>query len=285
MKTIELTAKAMEYAAYLRREEKAGATRVQYLREIRAFLAWVEQENGENAGVNKEHVICYKEYLQEKYRPATVNTKLAALNSFFACIGASGLRVKPLKIQRKVYAGKSEELTYEDYQKLVETAEKNGNLRLALILQTICATGIRVSELRFITVEAAARGEALIQLKGKSRTVLLPGKLKKALRKYIKKNRIESGPVFVTKTGKPLNRSNLWRMMKNLCAEAGVEPKKVFPHNLRHLFARRFYDFTHDIAKLADVLGHSCIETTRIYIVTTCSAHRRTLDSLGLVLF
>lgn len=284
MKTIELTAKAEEYMTYLRQEEKTEATRVQYLREIHAFLAWVEQENGENTEVKKEHVICYKEHLQDEYRPATVNTKLAALNSFFAYTGCTGLRVKPLKIQRKVYAGKSEELTYEDYQKLVEKAKANGDLRLALIIQTICATGIRVSELRFITVEAVSRGEALIQLKGKSRTVLLPGKLRNALRKYIKKNHSKSGPVFVTKTGKPLNRSNIWRMMKNLCADAGVDSKKVFPHNLRHLFARRFYEFTHDIAKLADVLGHSCIETTRIYIVTTCSAHRKTLDSLGLVL-
>lgn len=284
MKTIELTKKSEEYMTYLRQEEKTEATRVQYLREIYAFLAWVKQENGENAEVRKEQIICYKEFLQDEYRPATVNTKLAALNSFFAYIGCTGLRVKPLKIQRKVYAGKSEELTYEDYQKLVETAKNNGDLRLALIIQTICATGIRVSELRFITVEAVSRGEALIQLKGKSRTVLLPGKLKNALRKYIKKHHIKSGPVFVTKTGRPLNRSNIWRMMKNLCADAGVDPKKVFPHNLRHLFARRFYDFTHDIAKLADVLGHSCIETTRIYIVTTCSAHRKTLDSLGLVL-
>lgn len=284
MKTIELIVKAEEYMTYLRQEEKTEATRAQYLREIQAFLAWVEQENGENAEVKKEQVICYKEHLQEAYRPATVNTKLAALNSFFAWLGRLELRVKPLKIQRKVYAGKSEELTYEDYQNLVETAEKNGDTRLSLIIQSICATGIRVSELRFITVEAVQRGEALIQLKGKSRTVLLPGKLRTALRKFAKKHHIKSGPIFVTKTGKPLNRSNIWRMMKNLCEAAGVNPKKVFPHNLRHLFARRFYDFTHDIAKLADVLGHSCIETTRIYIVTTCSAHRKTLDSLGLVL-
>lgn len=284
MKTIELTAKSEEYMTSLREAEKTEATCAQYLRDIHAFLAWVEREYGENAEVKKKQVICYKEYLQNEYRPATVNTKLAALNSFCAWLGCLELRVKPLKIQRKVYAGKSEELTYEDYQKLVETAEKNGDTRLSLVIQSICATGIRVSELRFITAEAVQRGEALIQLKGKSRTVLLPGKLRTALRKFAKKHHIKSGPIFVTKSGKPLNRSNIWRMMKNLCAEAEVDPKKVFPHNLRHLFARRFYDFTHDIAKLADVLGHSCIETTRIYIVTTCSAHRRTLDSLGLVL-
>ncbi len=284
MKTIELNVKSVEYMTYLREAEKTGATRAQYFRDIQGFLAWVGQESGENAEVKKEQVICYKEYLQEEYRPATVNTKLAALNSFFAYLGRLELRVKPLKIQRKVYAGKSEELTYEDYQNLVETAEKNGDTRLSLIIQSICATGIRVSELRFITVEAVQRGEALIQLKGKSRTVLLPGKLRIALRKFEKKHHIKSGSIFVTKAGKPLNRSNIWRMMKNLCAKADVDPKKVFPHNLRHLFARRFYDFTHDIAKLADVLGHSCIETTRIYIVTTCSAHRKTLDSLGLVL-
>lgn len=284
MDIIELTAKSEEYRTWLRREEKSEATRVQYLREIRAFLAWVRQENGACAGVKKEHVICYKEHLQNEYRPATINTKLAALNSFFAQIGCAALRVKPLKVQRKVYAGKSEELTYGDYQRLVETARQSGNLRLALIIQTICSTGIRVSELRFITVEAVSQGEALIQLKGKSRTVLLPGKLRTALRKYIRKGQTKSGPVFVTRTGNPLNRSNIWRMMKNLCASAGVDPKKVFPHNLRHLFARRFYDRSHDIAKLADVLGHSCIETTRIYIVSTCSAHRRMIDSLGLVL-
>lgn len=280
----KLTAQSEKYMTWLRREEKTEATRVQYLREIKVFLAWVEQEDGENAEVKKEHVICYKEHLQNEYRPATVNTKLAALNSFFAHTGCTELRVKPLKIQRKVYAGKSEELTYVDYQRLVETAQKNGDLRVSLIIQTICATGIRVSELQFITVEAISQGEALIQLKGKSRTVLIPGKLRNALRKYTKKHHIKSGPVFVTKSGNPLNRSNIWRMMKNLCAHAGVDPKKVFPHNLRHLFARRFYNRSHDIAKLADVLGHSCIETTRIYIITTCAAHRKMMDSLGLVL-
>lgn len=284
MNTIELTAKAEEYISYLRREERTEATRVQYHREITVFLAWVEQENGESAEVKKEQVIRYKERLQEAYRPATVNTKLAALNGFFSYIGRTELRVKPLRIQRKVYAGKSEELTYRDYQKLLEAAQKQGDLRLALIIQTICATGIRVSELRFITVEAVRQGEALIQLKGKSRTVLIPGKLRNVMRKYSKKQHIKSGPVFVTHTGNPLNRSNVWRMMNNLCASAGVEQKKVFPHNLRHLFARRFYERSHDIAKLADVLGHSCIETTRIYIATTCSEHQKMIDSLGLVL-
>lgn len=284
MNTIELTAKAEEYISYLRREERTEATRVQYHREITVFLAWVEQENDESAEVKKEQVIRYKERLQEAYRPATVNTKLAALNSFFSYIGRTELRVKPLRIQRKVYAGKSEELTYRDYQKLLEAAQKQGDLRLALIIQTICATGIRVSELRFITVEAVRQGEALIQLKGKSRTVLIPGKLRNVMRKYSKKQHIKSGPVFVTHTGNPLNRSNIWRMMNNLCASAGVEQKKVFPHNLRHLFARRFYERSHDIAKLADVLGHSCIETTRIYIATTCSEHQKMIDSLGLVL-
>ncbi len=270
---------AAAYERYLRQEERCEQTIAQYYREILRFLSWAEGRE-----ITKDTVIRYKDKLAETYRPATVNVKLAALNSFFTFLGRLELKVRQLKIQRQAFCPQDKELTPAEYERLVQTARSRGNEKLALLIQTICATGIRVSELKFITAEAVEAGEAHIRLKGKNRTILLPGKLRKLLRRYIRGRRICSGPVFVSRTGRALDRSNIWRMMKLLCQSAGVNPKKVFPHNLRHLFARKFYSIDHDIAKLADILGHSSINTTRIYIITTSKEHQRQLDRMDLVL-
>ena len=213
-----------------------------------------------------------------------INSKFYALKHSLNGIFNKSWKVKQLKIQRQAYCSQEKELTQAEYERLVKAAKDQGNEKLALLIQTICATGIRVSELKFITAEAVESGEAHVRLKGKNRTILLPGKLRKLLRKYIRKQHIHSGPVFVSRTGKALDRSNIWRMMKNLCESAGVDPKKVFPHNLRHLFARKFYSIDHDIARLADILGHSSIDTTRIYIITTSQEHQKQLDRMSLVL-
>lgn len=274
----ELEAQVEPYAAYLEREERSRSTRGQYIREIRRFLNWAEMQE-----VAKETVIRYKEKLQEEYQAASVNVKLSAVNGFFGFLGRPELKVRQLKIQKKVYCSREQELTRKEYLCLVKTAESRGNEKLSLILQSICATGIRVSELQFITVESVCQGEASIHLKGKNRVVLLPAKLRRSLKRFAGQQNIVSGPVFVTRSGKPLDRSNIWKMMKSLCRWAGVDDMKVFPHNLRHLFARCFYSAEKDLAKLADLLGHSSINTTRIYIISTGTEHMKCMDALGLV--
>ena len=205
----------------------------------------------------------------------SVNAMLAGLNGLFAFHGWHDLKVKTLKLQQQVYCPEEKELTKQEYARLCRTAERRKNQRLSLILQTICGTGIRVSELRYITVEAAKQGEAVVNCKAKTRTVFLVKALRQKLLRYAAEQGIESGMIFVTRTGKPIDRTNIWREMKSLCQEAGVNPEKVFPHNLRHLFARVFYGIEKDIAKLADILGHSSIDTTRIYIISTGTEHRR----------
>lgn len=267
-----------EYLSYLRDEEHSPATIKQYRHDILCFFSFLGE--GE---LTKEIVIAYKRKLEQEYVPVSVNVKLSALNSFFSFIDRSDLKLKFLKIQESAYCSAEKELNKKEYQRLVDAARKQKNEKLALLLQTICGTGIRVSEVKYITAEAVYRGEAVIRLKGKTRTILLPKKLQKALKKYIQQKEIVNGPVFVTRTGRPLDRSNIWKMMKALCRDAGVDEKKVFPHNLRHLFARCFYALDKDIAKLADILGHSSINTTRIYIITSGVEHRRRLDALGLV--
>ncbi len=279
MKNTEMRERIADYLESLEMEERCAATIVQYKREVRLFLAWAGE-----AEITKETVIRYKDKLKDEYRPTTVNVKLAALNSFFTFLGQLELKVRQLKIQRQAYCSQDKELTQAEYERLVTAAKKQGNEKLAVLLQTICATGIRVSEVRFITAEAVETGEAHVRLKGKNRTILLPGKLRKLLRRFIRRHHIRSGPVFVSRTGNPLDRTNIWRMMKNLCVGAGVPPEKVFPHNLRHLFARKFYSIDHDIVRLADILGHSSIDTTRIYIITTSREHQRQLDRMALVL-
>ena len=267
-----------DYLKYLRDEEHSPATIRQYRHDILCFFSFLDA--GE---LNRETALRYKQELEQEYQPVSVNAKLSALNSFFFFIGRSDLKLKFLRIQKSAYCSAEKELSKAEYLRLIRAAKEKKNEKLALLLQTIGGTGIRVSEVRYITAEAICRGEALIRLKGKTRTILLPKKLQKCLRDYRRREEITAGPVFVTRTGRPLDRSNIWKMMKALCRDAGVDEKKVFPHNLRHLFARCFYSVDKDIAKLADILGHSSINTTRIYIITSGMEHRRRLDALGLV--
>ena len=231
-----------------------------------------------------ETVTGWKRYLYaEGYKPETINSKLSALNKFFSFMGWPELRTRYLKIQRKLFRGTEKELTKEEYTHLLETANRLGKPRLALLIETICATGIRVSEVKYITVEAIQTGRADIALKGKIRTILIPGKLCRKLQKYAMKQKITSGEIFLTRSSKGISRRQIWAEMKALCKKADVAPSKVFPHNLRHLFARTFYRACRDVAKLADVLGHSSIETTRIYLISTGVEHAQQLERLGLI--
>lgn len=267
------------YETFLQEAEKSQATIAKYLHSIRQFVSC-----NSNRKIDKTLMMEYKAKLGEKYSPASANTILAAINSFLRFLGCNDCVVKPFKVQKKIYYPEEKELTRAEYVRLVKAAKEKSNERLALLLETICATGIRVSELPYITAEAVAQGEAIVHCKGKMRTVFLPCALLEKLRQFLKRQNIHTGPVFTTRTGKPMNRSNIWREMKNLCIRAGVSPTKVFPHNLRHLFARTFYNIDHDVAKLADILGHSNINTTRIYIITTGAEHRRKMETMRLVI-
>ncbi len=265
---------------HLLNEEKSANTVEKYIRDTKAFMLF-----SGDAEITKELVIGYKQKLIEGgYAVRSINSILASINSLFVFLGWYDCRVKSLKLQREIYCSEEKELTKEEYLRLVNTAKEKKNERLSLILQTICGTGIRVSELQFITVEAAKRGYAKVNCKGKSRTVIIVSKLQKKLLKYAQRHHIYSGSIFITKTGKPISRTNIWREMKKLCLDANVNPGKVFPHNLRHLFARTFYGIEKDIAKLADILGHSSIDTTRIYIVSTGEEHRRKMENMRLVI-
>ncbi len=267
------------FAQYLWEEERERGTIEKYLCDIRLFAVWAGERE-----INKSLTAAWKEHLKAQgYKPETINGKLSALNKFLRFAGWEECRVKPLRIQRRLFRGAGRDLTKTEYLRLVETAVSLGKTRLALLMETICATGIRVSEVRYITVEAIHTGYAEIALKGKIRTILIPSKLCRKLEKYARKQKIASGELFVTRSGKGLTRRQIWAEMKGLCKAAGVEPSKVFPHNLRHLFARTFYRVSHDVAKLADVLGHSSIETTRIYLISTGVEYARQLDRLGLV--
>ena len=263
----------------LRMQEREDSTIEKYMREVRLFQIWL-------AGrlVTTEIVASWKSHLRaEGYKPETINSKFSALNKFFSFMGWSECRVKYLKIQRKLFRGTEKELTKEEYTRLLETANCLGKTRLMLLIETICATGIRVSEVKYITAEAVERGRAEIALKGKIRTILLPGKLCRKLQKYARKQKITSGEIFLTRSGKGISRRQIWAEMKALCRKANVASSKVFPHNLRHLFARTFYRACRDVAKLADVLGHSSVETTRIYLISTGVEHARQLERLGLI--
>lgn len=266
------------FEAHLRREEKSDATIEKYLRDVRRFL---EYSRGHR--VSKETVVAYKRQLQEDgYAVRSINSMLASLNSLLSFLGWQDMRAKGLRQQRRTYAPEERELTKGEYMRLLKAA--GCRHQLGLIMQTLCATGIRVSELRYFTAEAIRYGEVVISCKNKTRTILIPGKLRKLLLNHARSCGIEQGPVFRGLSGCPLDRSRIWQMMKRLCASAGVDPQKVFPHNLRKLFARTFYSQEKDIAKLADILGHSSIDTTRIYIMTTGSEHRRKMERLGLVI-
>ena len=268
-----------QFRALLKNEEKSAATLNKYLRDIQRFALWLG-----DTPLERDAMLDYKAALMRHYAAGSVNSILAALNRFLRMIAREDCRVHRLRIQYQAYSPEEREITAQEYADLVRTAREPGRARLALVLQTICATGIRVSELPAIPAEAARRGVAVVRCKGKSRRVLNPTRLQKKLLRYMKQHRIAFGPVFVTRSGAPLDRSNIWREMKALCRAAGVSDKKVFPHNFRHLFARTFYRLNKDLAKLADLLGHSSINTTRIYIRTTSAEHRRCLERMRLVL-
>ena len=267
------------YAQHLKLEEKSEATMEKYLRDIRAFARWLDGRE-----ISKGLSAAWKAHLVERgYAPASVNAMLSALNGLLDFLELGTCRVKFLKLQRRMFRDDSRDLTRSDYNALTAAAKAQNKTRLALLMEAICATGIRVSEVRYITVEAAKAGRTEIALKGKIRTILLPGKLCRKLLKYAKKQKIASGEIFLTRNEKGISRRQIWAEMKALCDKAGVAPSKVFPHNLRHLFARTFYRVCRDVAKLADVLGHSSIETTRIYLISTGTEHAGTLARLGLV--
>lgn len=268
------------FSRHLHDLEYAPGSIEKYLRDLTAFQHWLAGRT-----VTQREIAAWKEYLHSLgCRSETVNTKLSALNRFFAFQGWSGLRARYYRIQRRFFRSTERELTREDYGRLLSTAEGMGKTRLALLMETICATGIRVSEVKYITLEALRAGRAEISLKGKVRTILIPGKLCRKLERYAKKQNIATGEIFLTRRGKGLSRRQIWAEMKALCARAGVAASKVFPHNLRHLFARTFYRASRDVAQLADVLGHSSIETTRIYLLSTGANHTRQLERLGLIL-
>ena len=259
-------------------EEKARATIEKYIRDILAFVEWLSGRT-----VEKQTVLEYKQKLIEKYAPASVNSVLSSLNRFFAFAEWFNCKVKSIKIQKQVFAKQERELTKAEYDRLLAAALHKNNKRLYLLMQTICSTGIRVSELKFITVEAVKAQKAIINLKGKTRSVFLPDMLCKMLLRYIKEEKIKSGSVFVSKNGRPLDRCNIYHDMKKLCESANVDRSKVFPHNLRHLFARTYYSLEKDISRLADILGHSSINTTRIYTMETGEIHRKQIQKLGLL--
>lgn len=269
-----------DFRYYLQCEEKSKNTIEKYMRDVCRFADYTE-----GVRITKENVIDYKKNLLEKhYAIRSINSMLASLNCLFSFCERMDLKAKMMKVQQQIYCPKDKELTKKEYLRLVKVAQGNGNERLNMLIQTICGTGIRVSELPYITVEAVRRGEAMVSSKGKTRSVFIVRKLQKRLLTYVKSKQISSGAIFVTKSGKIMSRANIWREMKKLCEQARVNPKKVFPHNFRHLFARTFYNIEKDIAKLADILGHSSINTTRIYIVTSGEEHRRYMENMRLII-
>ncbi len=267
------------FEQYLRENEKSQHTIEKYVRDVRVFLQWCGQSQ-----ISKTLVLAYKTVLTEKYAPVSVNSILSSLNCFFDLYHLNHCRVKSLKIQRRIFVDRERELSKEEYEHLLQTAKKLKQEKLYYLMQTLCACGIRVSELCYITKKAVQSGVATISCKGKYRRVLLPKTLCRMLTKYMKKQRIQQGSVFISRTGKPLDRSNVWKMLKSLCLKAGVDSKKVFPHNLRHLFAKTYYSLHRDIVRLADILGHTSIQTTRIYTMETGDTHARQIESLGLLL-
>lgn len=274
------------FEKYLKEMERAPATISKYLHDIRSFMLYRLGQNPHSCAepLSKEDALGFKAFLIRDYQPQSVNSMLAALNSFFSCMGWSDLRVKLMRIQRQMFCEEEKELSREEYYRLVNTAGKCGKERLSLAIQTLCGLGLRISELKAVTAKAVRAGRIRIWNKGKNRTVFMGKKLQKQLLGYMKKRRIKAGEVFTTRSGKGINRSNLWREMKALCEKAEVSWGKIFPHNLRHLFARTFYAAQKDVVRLADIMGHSSIETTRIYTAASVRECRRKIEALGLVL-
>ena len=267
-----------DYKNYLIEEEKCSVTIEKYIRDITAFINWTDGNE-----LTKTLVLEYKSMLTQQYAPASVNSVLSSLNGYFNYIERYDLKVKNLKVQRQIFCQSEKELTKTEYERLLKAAKSKKNERLYLIMQTICATGIRVSELSYITTDAVNCGQAQVKLKGKIRMIILPRELCQLLKKYIKEKHITSGSVFVTRKGQPVDRHSIWKSMKQLCESAGVSKEKVFPHNLRHLFARTYYSLQKDIVRLADILGHSNVNTTRIYTIENGSTHRKQMQRMGLV--
>ena len=275
----EITNEAINrFKVHLLEEEKSKNTIEKYIRDVTFYMVWL---NGREA--TKLLTLEYKKFLCEKYAPASVNSVISALNSFFSFMEWYNIRIKALKIHRQMFSNGDKELTKEEYERLLTVAKSKNKKKLYFIMQTICSTGIRVSELRYITTSAVKSGQAVIDCKGKLRVIFLPKKLCGILERYIKENDIKTGPVFVSRSGKPLDRSYIWKMLKRLCEIAGVSSKKVFPHSFRHLFARTYYSLQKDIVRLADALGHSSINTTRIYTIENGEVHRRQIQKLGLL--
>ncbi len=268
-----------EYRTFLYEDEKSELTIEKYIRDVRKFADFSDGKK-----LDKQLILEYKSELEKNYTPRSANSMIAALNSYLKFIGRAELCVRQFKIQKEIYCSEDKELSKEEYFRLLNEAKRRNNIRLYLIFQTVCGTGIRISELRFITVEGIRQGQVTVKCKGKSRTVFIVERLKQQLLEYAKDKGITTGPVFVNSKGQPLCRVTVWRSMKTVCYAAGVDPRKVFPHNLRHLFARIFYSLEKDIVKLADLLGHSNINTTRIYVITTGTEHRRRMENMHLVL-
>ncbi len=263
---------------YLIEDEKSDNTIEKYIRDITAFMLWTKERD-----VNKKNVLLYKNELITRYAPTSVNSIISSLNAYFIFRGWYDCKVKGLKIQKQIFMNKNKELSKAEYERLLMAAKRKKNQKLYYLMQAICSTGIRISELCYITVEAIKTGQAIIRCKGKVRIVILPRQLCKMLKTYLKCNCIKEGPVFVTKTGKAIDRSNVWKLLKSLCESAGVSKDKVFPHNFRHLFARTYYSIEKDVVRLADILGHSSVNTTRIYTKETGELHRLQIQRLGLL--
>lgn len=279
MERIITSSMIQDFENYLRVDEKSENTIEKYLRDVRAFCRAISMK-----AITKSIVVEFKASLVERYAVSSANSIIASVNAFFRFMGWLDCCIKQFRMQKKVFCSETKELTKSEYIRLVNAAKQSGNERLNLMIQTICATGIRVSELQYITVEAIRNGEAVVSCKNKTRTIFIVRELQKKLLRYVNAKSIESGCVFVTRSGAPVSRCNVWREMKALCEQAGVSPDKVFPHNLRHLFARTFYCIEKDIAKLADILGHSSINTTRIYIITTGAEHKRRMENMRLII-
>ena len=264
---------------YLYEEERSDNTIEKYMRDVRFFRKWLGGRE-----LDKAAVLAYKKELCERYAPKSVNSVLSSLNSLFVFMNWHDLKVKTLKIQRRIFADKEKELTKSEYERLLNAAKDKKNERLYYLMQTIASTGLRVSELKYVTCEAVRQGQAVINCKGKIRQIFLPKQLCQMLKGYIKSRNITSGSVFITRSGKPLDRCAIWKMLKNLCDSANIDKSKVFPHNFRHLFARTFYNIQKDIVRLADILGHSSVETTRIYTMESGDVHRKQIQKMGLLL-
>ncbi len=277
---INQTEMLLKFKKNMKTEEKSQATIEKYLRDTKQFL----EELGEGSEITKDRVIAYKESLAERYAVTSANSKVAAVNCFLRTAGCEGCSVKSFKVQKNVFRTKERELTKEEYIRLVKTAQRHGKRQLGMLIQTICATGIRISELPDVTVEALYTRRAVVSLKGKTRIVLLPAELCRELTAYVRAENIRSGSIFVTRNGKPLDRSNIFHSMKKLCEDAEVDRDKVFPHNLRHLFAVTYYKAEKDVCHLADILGHSSINTTRIYTIISCEEQEQQINGLGLLI-